>query len=97
MPRFRQSLAALLIAGLISGGCHTPATTTVAEYRPSIAALKETVAPQGDVYQLVRWTPIVPLKPATQPIASAKPAPQMPVEIVAGLVVLSLYLSDHGD
>jgi hypothetical protein len=81
MLRHRKSLAVLLIVGLIVSGCHTPATTTVTEYRPRVQKLDESNAPSEGVFQLVRWTPITPVHPTTQPIASAKPAPQMPVEV----------------
>jgi hypothetical protein len=81
MLRHRKSLAALLIAGLIVSGCSTPSTTTVTEYRPRVQKLDEGKAPAEGVFQLVRWTPIAAVHPSTQPIASAKPAPQMPVEV----------------
>jgi hypothetical protein len=80
--RHRKSLVALLIAGLIISGCHTPSTTTVSEYRPRLQRVNETQTPSAGVFQLVRWTPVAPLNSATtQPVATAKPAKQIPIEV----------------
>ena len=77
MPRTLLVMA--IIAGLI--GCQS-SPTTIVEYRPrSLASVQK--APDSQVFELVRWTPIVPLSfPATQPTTHPHPpAKQMPVEV----------------
>ena len=81
MKNSRFVLVVLLISGLLAGGCQSNSTVTIVEYRPKQQAI-EHKAPDSEVFQLLRWTPVVRMA-TTAPISTAtsRPARQMPVEI----------------
>jgi len=69
-------LVPVLIVGLI--GCQSSSSVTVTEYRPRTVPA-EHQAPASEVFELVRWQPIVPVTARAGP--STAPVKQMPVEV----------------
>jgi hypothetical protein len=81
MINSRIVVVMLLSGGLLAGGCQSNSTATIAEYRPH-QRLAEQRAPDSEVFQLIRWTPVSPPVATTHPGKTAKhPARQMPVEV----------------